>query len=59
MRNRRRLTLARETLTELRTDELVNVQGANQAITPIAACAENLASKLINCVSIFDPCPTR
>ncbi len=56
----RRLTLAKETLSELRAEELIGVVGAaEQAITPIVKCVEDLASKLINCVSIFDPCPTR
>ncbi|HEV2889147.1 MAG TPA: hypothetical protein VGX28_02120 [Frankiaceae bacterium] len=56
----RRLTLAKESLTELCTDEMENVVGAAaQQITPIAQCVENVTSKVINCLSVFDPCPTR
>ena len=56
----RRLTLAKESLTELRTDEMADVvAAAQQAITPIAQCVENVTSKVINCLSVFDPCPTR
>jgi hypothetical protein len=55
----RRLTLARETLTELRTEELADVMGAAQQITPVAQCVDNIGSKLVNCYTIFKPCPTR
>jgi len=55
----RRLTLARETLAELRTDELADVMGAAAAITPVVQCVENVTSKVINCYTIFNPCPTR
>lgn len=57
----RRLTLAKETLTQLDNDELLDVMGAAaaQQITPIVQCVENLASRVIQCRSVFDPCPTR
>ena len=56
----RRLVLAKETLIELGNDELTDVMGgaAAQAITPVVQCAEAVTSKVINCLSIFDPCPT-
>ena len=55
----RRLTLAKETLTELRSEELQDVMGAAQAITPAWQCVENVTSLVIRCLSVFDPCPTR
>jgi len=56
----RRLTLSKETLAELGNDDLLAVMGAAaQAITPIAKCVEDVTSKVINCLSVFDPCPTR
>lgn len=56
----RRLTLSKESLTELCTDEMLNVVGAGEiAITPVVRCVENVTSKVINCLSVFDPCPTR
>jgi len=57
----RRLVLAKETLTELRAEDLLGVMGAaqEQQITPVAQCVENVASLVIKCVSVFDPCPTR
>jgi hypothetical protein len=54
----RRLTLAKETLTELRAEEMQDVVGAQQ-ITPAVQCIENVASLVIRCMSVFDPCPTR
>jgi hypothetical protein len=55
----RRLVLSKETLSEMTTDEMVNVKGAMPVITPVRGCVENLASKVIECMSVFDPCPTR
>ncbi len=56
----RRLTLAKEALTELRTDEMADVVGAAaHAITPVVQCVENVTSKVVNCVTLFDPCTTR
>ena len=55
----RRLVLDKETLTELSNDELLDVMGAAQAITPAVQCVENVASLVIDCRSIFEACPTR
>ena len=56
----RRLVLAKESLTELRTEEMQEVVAAAQAITPqVTDCVEGVLSKVIKCVSVFDPCPTR
>jgi hypothetical protein len=55
----RRLALAMETLTELRTEDLADVMGAAQQITPAVQCEENVTSKVVNCYTIFNPCPTR
>lgn len=55
----RRLVLRKEALTELVTDELVNVVGA-AATTPIGACATTVASKVVECEtdSVLRPCVT-
>lgn len=58
MRNRR-LVLSKETLSEISTDDMLNVKGAVVAATPLRECVEDLASKVVNCWSVFDPCPTR
>jgi hypothetical protein len=55
----RRLVLSKETLSEMTTDEMVNVRGAVVVATPLRECVEDLASKVVNCWSVFDPCPTR
>ncbi|HEX8003695.1 MAG TPA: hypothetical protein VF519_13475 [Mycobacteriales bacterium] len=56
----RRLTLSKESLTELRTEEMTSVVGAaQQQVTPIVQCVENVASLVIRCLSVFDPCPTK
>lgn len=52
----RRLVLAKETLSELANDELADVGGAAvQAITPGTSC---IFSLVIQCRSVFQPCPT-
>lgn len=55
----RRLVLTKETLTELRAEELLGVVGAAMQITPIAKCVDDVASKVVNCYTVFKPCPTR
>ena len=57
MRNRR-LTLAKETLTELRSEELQDVLGAAQQITPVVQCVRDVTSQLVNCYTLLKPCPT-
>ncbi|HWL35596.1 MAG TPA: hypothetical protein VNQ77_05330 [Frankiaceae bacterium] len=56
MRATRRLTLERETLTELAADELTFAIGADAATTPVGGCATDLASKLVECESNLRPC---
>ena len=55
----RRLTLSKETLTELRAEELVDVVGAARAITPAVQCARDVTSQVINCNTLLRPCTTR
>lgn len=55
----RRLVLAKESLTELCTEEMQGVVAAAQQITPIRDCVEHVTSMVIRCLSVFDPCPTR
>jgi hypothetical protein len=53
----RRLTLRKDVLTELRTDELAAVVGADAATTPVAGCVSDMLaacrtdSVLRTCVS--------
>lgn len=58
----RRLVLSKETLAELGSDELLVVMGggaAAQAITPVLRCVADVTSKVVNCVTLFEPCTTR
>ncbi len=55
---RRRLALSKETLTELRTDELTAVNGAAPPTGYRTQCAQDLASEVIECASILYPCIT-
>jgi hypothetical protein len=60
MRARRRLVLRKETLGELRPDELTRVAGA-AATTPVAGCLEDVFSRVVRCDvtdSILRPCIT-
>ncbi|HEX8001090.1 MAG TPA: hypothetical protein VF519_00175 [Mycobacteriales bacterium] len=50
----RRLTLRKETLTELRAAELASVAGAAAPTTPLLACVD--LSDLPGCDSILRPC---
>lgn len=52
----RRLTLAKETLTELRSEELQDVLGAAQQITPVVRCVQDVTSRVVNCFTLFEPC---
>jgi hypothetical protein len=54
----RRLTLAKETLAELRTDELLDVVGGQGAITPVVQCVRDLTSQIVNCYTVLKPCTT-
>lgn len=56
---RRRLVLSKETLAELRSDELSAVNGAAPPTGYRTQCVEDLASRVIECASIFYPCETR
>lgn len=57
MRATRRLTLERETLTELAATELAfAVGGAEAATVPVGGCATDVASKLVECESSLRPC---
>jgi hypothetical protein len=47
-----RLVLAKETLTELRSEDLLNVVGGPYAITPAPKCVTNLGT----CHSLFEYC---
>jgi len=51
----RRLALARETLTDLHAEDLHAVVGA-QVTSPVAMCVENVASLVVNCVSLIYYC---
>jgi hypothetical protein len=55
---RRRLALSKETLAELQTEELVAVNGAAPPTGYRTQCVEDLASRVIQCYSIFYPCDT-
>lgn len=52
----RRLTLKRETLTELAAAELAFAVGADAATTPVGGCATDVASKIVECESSLRPC---
>ena len=54
---RRRLTLARETLTELANEDLA-FAGAQQALPtfPLGGCAQDLSDRVRACDSILRPC---
>lgn len=56
---RRRLTLRKETLTELAATDLTFV-GAVQALptTPLAVCVDNLSDRIRPCNSLLRPCVT-
>lgn len=58
MRARRRLVLRKEALTELLTDELTHVVGADAATVPLGACVEAVTSKVVECDSYLRPCIT-
>ena len=54
MRDRRRLTLRREVLTELNAEDLTRVAGAGDVGTlPLGYC---LSDKIANCDSNLRPC---
>lgn len=52
----RRLTLKKDVLTELRTEDLVFVVGA--ASTPAETCIGALISKVLDCETRISPCAT-
>ena len=56
----RRLTLKRETLAELGSDELALVAGASLPTGPITVVqlVHDLASYLVSCASVVDACPS-
>lgn len=56
---RRRLTLRKETLTELAAADLTFV-GAAQALptTPVGACVDTLSDRVRACDSLLRPCIT-
>ena len=56
---RHRLVLSKETLTELSAEELTAVAGAAAPPTgDRTQCVEDVASRVIQCASIFYPCMT-
>jgi hypothetical protein len=56
MRATRRLTLKRETLTELAAAELTFAVGADAATTPVGGCVTDQLSKVVECESSLRPC---
>lgn len=55
---RRRLSLRRETLTELSRGDLEGVVAAGPT-SVFDLCLAEPSGKLVGCSSLFDPCPTR